>query len=131
MRQFMKPLLIIATSVLATLAGTAMLLHSSGHNVAQAQEASASSKQLVEAAKARGEIGERIDGYLAAVTTLSPDVKAAMDDINISRKVAYEKLADQRGLSIRVVAQLAGESLIKRAAAGDYVMGADGQWTQK
>ena len=127
----MKKIILTTVSVLAGLTGTAMLLHDSGYMVAQAQEASASSKAIVEAAKSRGEIGERIDGYLAAVTPLSPDVKAAMDDINISRKVAYEKLADQRGLSIRVVAQLAGESLIQRAPAGEYVMGADGQWKQK
>lgn len=127
----MKKIILMTVSVIAGLAGSAMLLHDTGYAVAQAQEASASSKAIVEAAKARGEIGERIDGYLAAVTALSPDVKAAMDDINISRKVAYEKLADQRGLSIRVVAQLAGESLIQRAAAGEYVMGADGQWKQK
>lgn len=127
----MKRFILITASVLSGLMGTAMLLHETGQTVAHAQEASASSKAIVEAAKSRGEIGERVDGYLAAVTSLSPDVKAAMDDINISRKVAYEKLADQRGLSIRVVAQLAGESLIQRAPAGEYVMGADGQWKQK
>ena len=127
----MKRFLLIAVSVLAGLTGSAMLMHGAGHSVAYAQEASASSKAIVEAAKASGDIGERIDGYLAAVKPITPDVKAAMDDINISRKVAYEKLADQRGLSIRVVAQLAGESLIERAPAGQYVMGADGQWKQK
>ncbi|MGB3455538.1 MAG: YdbL family protein [Litorimonas sp.] len=127
----MKKVMMVAVSVAATLMGSAMLLHQAGDTVAQAQEASASSKQIVEAAKTRGEIGERIDGYLAVVGAVSPDVKAAMDDINISRKVAYEKLADQRGLSTRVVAQLAGENLIKRAAAGEYVMRADGQWSRK
>ncbi|MEL6686814.1 MAG: YdbL family protein [Pseudomonadota bacterium] len=127
----MKTYLLSAIAAFAWLAGTAMVLHASGHNTAVAQTASASSKQIVEAAKTRGEVGERIDGYLGAVGALSPDVKAAMDDINISRKVAYERLADQRGLSTRVVAQLAGESLVERAAPGEYVMGADGRWMQK
>lgn len=127
----MKTYVLTTVAAFAWLAGTAMLLHSSGHNVAVAQEASASSRQIVQAAKARGEVGERIDGYLGAVGSLSPDVKAAMDDINISRKVAYERLADQRGLSTRVVAQLAGENLIQRAGRGEYVMGSDGRWTQK
>ena len=127
----MKTYVLTAVAAFAWLAGTAILLHSSGHNVAVAQEASASSRQIVQAAKARGEVGERIDGYLGAVGSLSPDVKAAMDDINISRKVAYERLADQRGLSTRVVAQLAGENLSQRAGRGEYVMGSDGRWTQK
>ncbi|WP_298918079.1 YdbL family protein [uncultured Algimonas sp.] len=127
----MKTYIGAALAAAAFLAGGAAVLNHSGMTIAAAQEASASSKRIVEAAKARGEIGERIDGYLAAVGTLSPDVKAAMDDINISRKVAYEKLADSRGLSIRVVAQLAGENLIDKAGSGQYVMGEDGQWTQK
>jgi uncharacterized protein YdbL (DUF1318 family) len=76
-------------------------------------------------------VGERIDGYLAAVGTLSPDVKAAMDDINISRKTKYENLASARGTTTRIVAQLAGEALIDRAASGEYVMGKGGQWTRK
>lgn len=108
-----------------------MTLHLSGYNVAEAQQASAASKQIVEAAKKRGEIGERVDGYLAPVTTLSPAVQAAMTDINISRKVVYEKLAEARGQSIRVIAQLTGENQISKAEPGDYIQGADGQWTQK
>lgn len=127
----MKKLLISGLTAAALLAGGAMTLHLTGDNVAEAQQASAASKPIVDAAKKRGEVGERIDGYLAAVTTLSPSVQAAMDDINISRKVLYEKLAEARGQSIRVVAQLTGESQISKAEPGEFVQGADGQWVQK
>lgn len=127
----MKKLFAAGLIAATLLAGGAMTLHLSGTNVAEAQQASAASKQIVEAAKKRGEIGERIDGYLAPVTTLAPTVKAAMDDINISRKVLYEKLAEARGQSIRVVAQLTGESQIQKAEPGEYIQGADGQWAQK
>lgn len=127
----MKKLLAAGLMAATLLAGGAMTLHLTGENVAEAQQGSSQSKQIVEAAKKRGEIGERIDGYLAAVTNLSPAVQAAMDDINISRKVVYEQLAEARGQSIRVVAQLTGESQINKAEPGEYVQGADGQWIQK
>lgn len=127
----MKKLFVAGLVAATLLAGGAMTLHLSGDNIAAAQQATAASKQIVDAAKKRGEIGERVDGYLAAVTPLSANVQAAMNDINISRKVVYEKLAESRGQSIRVVAQLTGESQIAKADPGDYIQGADGQWKQK
>lgn len=127
----MKKILAAGLVAATLLAGGAMTLHLTGDNVAEAQQASSQSKRIVDAAKTRGEIGERIDGYLAAVTNLSPSVQAAMDDINISRKVVYEQLAEARGQSIRVVAQLTGESQISKAAPGEFVQGADGKWVQK
>lgn len=127
----MKKLFVASLMAATLLAGGAMTLHLSGANVAAAQQSTTESKQIIEAAKKRGEVGERIDGYLAAVTTLSPDVKTAMDDINISRKVVYEKLAEAKGQSIRIVAQLTGENQIEKAEPGEYVQGADGQWKQK
>lgn len=127
----MKKLFVTSLMAATLLAGGAMTLHLSGYNVAAAQQANAASKQIVEAAKKRGEIGERVDGYLAAVKPLSSNVQAAMDDINISRKVVYEKLAEARGQSIRIVAQLTGESQIAKAEPGEYIQGADGQWKQK
>lgn len=126
----MKRVLVTGLSALALLAGGTVLISTAGAEPAQAQS-SATSKQIVDAAKKRGEIGERVDGYLGAVGTVSAEVKAAMDDINISRKVEYERLADETGSTIRQVAQLTGERLIRRAAAGEYIMGPDGQWTKK
>lgn len=127
----MKKLLTAGLLAAALLAGSAMTLHLTGDTVAHAQQASAESKQIVESAKKRGEIGERIDGYLAPVSSISSQVQAAMNDINISRKVVYERLAEARGQSVRVVAQLTGESLIAKAEAGEYIQGADGQWKQR
>lgn len=127
----MKKLFVAGLMAATLLAGGAMTLHLSGYNIAEAQQASAESKQIVDAAKTRGEIGERVDGYLAPVTTITPTVQAAMNDINISRKVVYEKLAEARGQSIRVIAQLTGENQISKAQPGEYVQGTDGQWTQK
>jgi uncharacterized protein YdbL (DUF1318 family) len=127
----MKKILAAGLVAATLLAGGAMTLHLTGDSVAEAQQTSSQSKRIVDAAKTRGEIGERIDGYLAAVTNLSPSVQAAMNDINISRKVVYEQLAEARGQSIRVVAQLTGESQISKAAPGEFVQGADGKWVQK
>lgn len=127
----MKRIIVAGLAATGMLTGGAIALQQSGINVAEARQKPESSKAIVDAAKARGEIGERIDGYLAAVTTLAPNVRAAMDDINIRRKYHYEQLADEKGVRIAVIAQLAGEKQIRDAAPGAYVMGENGKWERK
>lgn len=83
-------------------------------------------------AKAAGLIGERIDGYVGLVDAGAPgDVKALVEKVNAERKSKYAEIAQQRGTSVDAVAQIAGEKLIGRTPAGQYVMAADGKWRQK
>ncbi len=83
-------------------------------------------------AKAGGLVGERVDGYVGVVDGSAPgDVKALVDQINAGRKSKYAEIAQQRGTSVEGVAQIAGEKLVERAPAGQYVMAADGKWRQK
>ena len=82
-------------------------------------------------AKAGGQVGERIDGYVGAVTDISPDLQALIDKINAKRRAKFSEIAKKQGASVEAVGQITGKKLIKRAAAGEYVMGADGQWRQK
>jgi uncharacterized protein YdbL (DUF1318 family) len=81
-------------------------------------------------AKAAGLIGEKADGYVGAVTG-DASVNALIDEINAGRRAKYEEIASKRGAPIDAVAAIAGKKLIERTPAGQFVMGGDGQWTEK
>jgi uncharacterized protein YdbL (DUF1318 family) len=88
--------------------------------------------QSLDSAKAAGEIGERVDGYVGAVGgNPSGSIRALVDKVNGERKAQYAQIAKDRGTSVEAVAQIAGKKLIERTGKGGYVMGANGQWRQK
>lgn len=92
----------------------------------------ASAKSIVDNAKAKGLVGERIDGYLGLVTgRVSPEVQSAVNEINIRRKSLFTKLAREQGVEIAVISRLTGEKLIAKASAGEKTMGDDGVWRTK
>ena len=83
-------------------------------------------------AKAAGQVGERIDGYLGVVDANAPsDVRALVDQINARREAKYKEIAGKQGAPVAAVAQITGKKLIERTPAGQYVLGADGQWRRK
>lgn len=118
-------------AALSLLVGGSVLMTSAGENTAHAQTSTA--KATVDAAKARGEIGEQINGYLGVVDGASPSsaVKNAMSEINIARKSVYTRLATQQNVQMDVVAQITGEKQIKKAASGHYIKDATGAWQRK
>ncbi|MGJ8558667.1 MAG: DUF1318 domain-containing protein [Litorimonas sp.] len=127
----MKKLFTAGLMAAALLAGGAMSLHLSGYNIAEAQQAQQSSKAIVDAAKDRGEIGEKYNGQLEAVTALSPNVEAAMDDINIRRKTLFVKLAKEKNESLLDVGKVAAVTQFSNAKPGHFLLGEDGVWKQK
>lgn len=90
-----------------------------------------SAKSVVDSAISAGRIGETIDGYLAAVSSLSDAERNAMNEINIGRKSAFTKLASKQGVSVEVVARLIGEKQLAKAAAGTKIMTESGVWITK
>ena len=49
-------------------------------------------------AKAAGQVGERIDGYVGVVDANAPaDVRAMVDQINAERQAKYKEIADKQG----------------------------------
>ena len=86
----------------------------------------------LDSAKAAGQVGERIDGYVGLVDPGAPaSVKALVDDVNGKRRQAYASIAEKNATSIEAVAARAGAKLVERAGTGEYVMYADGRWTKK
>lgn len=88
--------------------------------------------QSLDGAKADGLVGERIDGYVGVVPgEAPPEIREMVEEINAQRRQRYAEVADQRGVAVEAVAQIAGEKLIERAPSGQFVAGADGRWRRK
>lgn len=83
-------------------------------------------------AKAAGQVGEKVDGFLGVVDADAPaDVRAMVEQINAERAAKYAEIAQKQGASVDAVAKIAGQKLIERTPPGQYVLGADGQWRKK
>ena len=99
--------------------------------VVLAAHAAASGIDL-ERAKDEGLVGERADGYVGIVVPQTNSlIQALVTSVNAKRRAAYEEIAKKNGTSVDAVALLAGEKLIARAPAGEWVTDADGNWRKK
>ncbi len=82
-------------------------------------------------ARAKGAVGERSDGFVAAVKdSPSDEVKALVDEVNAKRRAAYEEIAKRNGAPVEAVAALAGQKLIANLPAGQFVNDGSG-WKKK
>jgi uncharacterized protein YdbL (DUF1318 family) len=73
-------------------------------------------------ARAKGKVGERADGYVAAVKDdASDEVAALVADVNAKRRAHYEEIAQRTGAPVEAVAALAGRKLISNAQPGWFV----------
>ncbi len=88
--------------------------------------------QSLDEAKAQGLVGEKVDGYLAAVTpNPSPAVQALIQTTNEGRRQSYEEVARRNNLTVEQVGVLAAEKLRGSARPGDYIQTPSGQWQRK
>jgi len=83
-------------------------------------------------AKAAGLIGERPDGYVAAVQpNPPPDIATLVSEINAKRRAAYEDIAAKENVPIDQVGAVTAEKIKTQAPAGQYFLAPDGSWVQK
>lgn len=83
-------------------------------------------------ALATGSVGEQSDGYLGVVGSVSADVKAEVEAINIKRRAAYTDLAAKRGVTVADVAAATGcQTLANRVKTGQAYRIAGGAWQTK
>ena len=80
-------------------------------------------------AKARGLVGETVNGYLGAVES-GPEVNALVAEINAKRKAEYQRIAQKNGIDLTTVEALAGKKAIDKTPAGQYVR-IEGAWIKK
>ena len=86
---------------------------------------------VIDAAKDAGTVGEKIDGYLAAVGEVDPVLKRKIDEINALRREFYANLANQEGTSLVAVARVTGEKLVAGELSGRLVYDDTGRWVKK
>ena len=112
-------------SVKSTLVAAAAALALSG-GLAMAQN------NVIESAKDQCLIGEQSDGYLGVVDgkTISTETEREMRSVNNQRKTAYANIAEQRGITVQQVGQIAAANLIEKANTGECVEATDG-WVRK
>jgi len=92
----------------------------------------ASAKAIVDAAKARGEVGEQGDGYLGFVGQQSDaQAAAAMTEINAGRARVYQDAAAKTGVSPSAAGEAAALQLFKMIPPGQYYKPAGGTWTKR
>src|SRR5688572_8767705 len=83
-------------------------------------------------AKAQGLIGEKVDGYVAAViANPSAEVQALIDSTNDGRRKVYEDLAQRNNITVDAVGIVSAEKLREKAGRGEYVQSTSGQWEKK
>ena len=92
----------------------------------------ASEKASVDAAKARGLIGEQGDGYLGFVTPSSdPGLAAAVAAINAGRMQVYRETAMRTGVTVEAAGQATAQQLFARLPAGQFFKPLNSNWTRK
>ena len=84
-----------------------------------------------EAARSSGKIGEKPDGYLGYVSSPSPAIKALVEDINIKRKAAYTRKAQETNSTVEQFAFTSGCNLIMRKEPGEKYQTPAGTWNTR
>jgi len=89
---------------------------------------------VIDAAKARGVIGERMDGYLGFVvegSEIDVAVRRKVNEVNAGRRALYERTARDTNTTIEQVGIVTGQKQISGLPSGQYYMNQTGQWIRK
>jgi uncharacterized protein YdbL (DUF1318 family) len=80
------------------------------------------------AARAAGQVGEKIDGYLGVVGAGTPALQAIVNDINIKRRALYSQKAQAANATLDEYALTAGCQAILATVPGEKYQAPDGTW---
>jgi len=80
------------------------------------------------AARAAGQVGEKIDGYLGIVSGATPALQAIVNDINIKRRAVYSDKAKANNATLDEYALTAGCQAILATRPGEKYQAPDGSW---
>jgi uncharacterized protein YdbL (DUF1318 family) len=80
------------------------------------------------AARAAGQVGEQVDGYLGIVGEATPALQRIVDDINIRRRAVYADKALENNATLEQYAMTAGCQAIARTEPGEMYQAPDGSW---
>ncbi|HWA47630.1 MAG TPA: YdbL family protein [Dongiaceae bacterium] len=83
-------------------------------------------------ARAAGQIGERPDGLVGAVSPSAPaNIKSLVQATNAKRLEKYAQIANEKGVPAEQVGAIAGEKIIGNLKPGWFYMDASGNWVKK
>ncbi|NMW31666.1 YdbL family protein [Altererythrobacter sp. RZ02] len=111
----MKKPILIATAAALALTGIA------GTAYAQRDPAYA-------AARSAGQVGEKMDGYLAVVGASNANLDRLVKQINIKRRAVYTQRASAEGATVEEYAFTSGCIAISRTVPGEKYQAPDGSW---
>ena len=80
------------------------------------------------AARAAGQVGEKIDGYLGIVSGGNSTLQAVVNDINIKRRAVYADKAKAANATLDEYALTAGCQAILATQPGEKYQAPDGSW---
>ncbi len=80
------------------------------------------------AARAAGQVGEKMDGYLGVVGSETPELKRIVNDINIKRRAVYSERAKANNATLEEYALTAGCQAILATKPGEKYQAPDGSW---
>ena len=81
-----------------------------------------------QAARAAGQLGEKIDGYLGVVGAQPAAIESLANDLNIRRRENYAQKAQEQGVTLQEYAITQGCILISRTQPGEKYQAPDGSW---
>ncbi len=81
-------------------------------------------------ARSNGQVGEKLDGYAAALNP-SAEVQALVSDVNAKRRQEYARISKEKGQPIDVVAKLAAQQIINQLPPGSSYQAPDGSWRKR
>ena len=93
-----------------------------------AAPASAQRDPAYEAARASGQVGEKMDGYLGIVGSADAALRRLVDDLNIKRRAVFADKAKAANATLEEYAFTAGCFAIARTAPGEKYQAPDGSW---
>lgn len=85
----------------------------------------------VEQAMEQGSVGEQADGYLGFAKAPSATLKAKVDAINIKRRQAYTRVAQDKNVPIEAFAASIGCTTLGRLQQGRVYSVSKGVWATK
>ena len=79
-------------------------------------------------ARAAGDVGEKMDGYLGIVGAETAELRRLVNDINIKRRAVYSQRAQATSATLEEYALTAGCQAILATAPGEKYQAPDGSW---
>ncbi|MBX7515491.1 YdbL family protein [Qipengyuania sp. GH38] len=80
------------------------------------------------AARAAGQVGEKMDGYLGIVGAETAELRRIVNDINIKRRAVYAERAQANNATLEEYALTAGCQAILATSPGEKYQAPDGTW---